>query len=209
MQVYDFYSPYWRVRFADDDWEELTASDIKRLHGEGEGGGSLSLSLRLSLRFSSSPLPPGMDGRFRTCASPCVFVARVQPPCLSLRVSSTRACLLACFHVQYLRPSRAAGLGLLLATLAHSSRRGREAPSSDRSFLSLPLTLFPLCHSRSTVPVGFVSASNPASFRSRRRCHSRYVSCDWLETDASQQRMPGGSYEQVRLHAPGRRRDEG
>ena len=29
-QVYDFYSPYWRVRFADNDWEELTASEMKR-----------------------------------------------------------------------------------------------------------------------------------------------------------------------------------
>ena len=29
-QVYDFYSPYWRVRFADNDWEELTASEMRR-----------------------------------------------------------------------------------------------------------------------------------------------------------------------------------
>ena len=29
-QVYDFYSPYWRVRFADNDWEELTSSEMKR-----------------------------------------------------------------------------------------------------------------------------------------------------------------------------------
>ena len=29
-QVYDFYSPYWRVRFADNDWEELTATEMKR-----------------------------------------------------------------------------------------------------------------------------------------------------------------------------------
>ena len=27
--VYDFYSPYWRVRFSDNDWEELTASEMK------------------------------------------------------------------------------------------------------------------------------------------------------------------------------------
>ena len=29
-QVYDFYSPFWRVRFADNDWEELTASEMRR-----------------------------------------------------------------------------------------------------------------------------------------------------------------------------------
>ncbi|CAN0086112.1 unnamed protein product, partial [Laminaria digitata] len=29
-QVYDFYSPYWRVRFADNDWEELTVSEMNR-----------------------------------------------------------------------------------------------------------------------------------------------------------------------------------
>ena len=28
-QVYDFYSPYWRVRFTDHDREELTASETR------------------------------------------------------------------------------------------------------------------------------------------------------------------------------------
>ena len=29
-QVYGFYSPYWRVCFADNDWEDLTASEMRR-----------------------------------------------------------------------------------------------------------------------------------------------------------------------------------
>ncbi|CAN0272105.1 unnamed protein product, partial [Scytosiphon promiscuus] len=29
-QVYDFCSPYWRVRFPDNDWEELTVSEVKK-----------------------------------------------------------------------------------------------------------------------------------------------------------------------------------
>ena len=29
-QMYDFCSPYWRVRFPDNDWEELTASEMKK-----------------------------------------------------------------------------------------------------------------------------------------------------------------------------------
>ena len=29
-QVYDFFSPYWRVRFPDNDWEELTVSEMKK-----------------------------------------------------------------------------------------------------------------------------------------------------------------------------------
>ena len=29
-QVYDFYSSYWHVRFADHDWEEMMASEVKR-----------------------------------------------------------------------------------------------------------------------------------------------------------------------------------
>ena len=29
-QVYDFYSPYWRLRFPDNDWEELNASEMKK-----------------------------------------------------------------------------------------------------------------------------------------------------------------------------------
>ena len=29
-QVYDFHSPYWRVRFASNDWEELAASEMTR-----------------------------------------------------------------------------------------------------------------------------------------------------------------------------------
>ena len=29
-KVHDFYSLYWRVRFADNDWEELTTSEMKR-----------------------------------------------------------------------------------------------------------------------------------------------------------------------------------
>ena len=33
-QVYDLYSPYWRVRFADNDWgEELAASKMSRFGG--------------------------------------------------------------------------------------------------------------------------------------------------------------------------------
>ena len=28
-QVYDLYSPYWRVRYPDNDWEEWTASEAK------------------------------------------------------------------------------------------------------------------------------------------------------------------------------------
>ena len=30
-QVYDFYSPCWRVCIADNDWDEMTALEIKRL----------------------------------------------------------------------------------------------------------------------------------------------------------------------------------
>ena len=29
-QVYDFCSPYWRIRFPDNDWEELTVSGMKK-----------------------------------------------------------------------------------------------------------------------------------------------------------------------------------
>lgn len=29
-QVYDVYSPYWRVRFRDDDWYELTAPGMTK-----------------------------------------------------------------------------------------------------------------------------------------------------------------------------------
>ena len=29
-KVYDFYSPYGRVRFSDNDWEELTAFEMKK-----------------------------------------------------------------------------------------------------------------------------------------------------------------------------------
>ena len=29
-QVSDFYSPYWRVRVANDDWEKMTASEKSR-----------------------------------------------------------------------------------------------------------------------------------------------------------------------------------
>ena len=29
-QVYDFCSPYWRVRFPDNDWEELTVSEMRK-----------------------------------------------------------------------------------------------------------------------------------------------------------------------------------
>lgn len=30
-QVYDYHGPYWRVRYTDNDWEEATRSDIKRI----------------------------------------------------------------------------------------------------------------------------------------------------------------------------------
>ena len=30
-QAYDFYSPYWHVRLPGNDWEEMTASEMKKV----------------------------------------------------------------------------------------------------------------------------------------------------------------------------------
>lgn len=60
VQIYDTYSPYWRVRFADNDWEKLTASEMRRFWGvKARSGMVLFFYLALSLSSSVSPsLPP-------------------------------------------------------------------------------------------------------------------------------------------------------
>ena len=32
-QVYDYRAPYWRVRYEDNDWEELSRQEVHRMAG--------------------------------------------------------------------------------------------------------------------------------------------------------------------------------
>ena len=36
-QVYDYHTPYWRVQYEDNDWEELSRQQVHRMAGAHQG----------------------------------------------------------------------------------------------------------------------------------------------------------------------------